>query len=217
MDRRADRRRTRLESAHLYLVCDRRDEGWLRDVLAAGVDVVQLRDKRASDEELLAAARTFRHCCDDAGALFVFNDRPDLAVAANADGVHLGQDDVAVDRARQVVGPERLVGLSTHGPEQLDAAAGMDYIAVGPVYATPTKPGRPAIGLEPVRYAAEHAGVPFFAIGGIDPDSVGEVVRAGARRVAVVRAIVDAEDPAGAARQLRAAVETRSEAGVGTA
>src|SRR5204863_3414829 len=136
------------------------------------------------------------------GALFLVNDRPDLAAACDADGVHVGQDDAPVAEARAVVGPERLVGLSTHAQAEVDAAAGVDYIAVGPVHATPTKPGRPATGLAPVSHAAAHARVPFFAIGGIDAGNLHDVMAAGARRVVVVRAIAEAADPEAAARSL---------------
>ena len=207
----------RLESARLYLVCDRQPDRFVRSVLAAGVDMLQLRDKHASDQELVAAGRRYRRCCDETGALLIVNDRPDLAVAVGADGVHVGQDDVPVEAARRVVGPERIVGLSTHSPRQLDAARGVDYVAVGPVHATPTKPRRPPVGLDLVREAAAHARVPFFAIGGIDPGNVHAVVAAGARRVVVVRAIVDAADPAAAARSLRAVLDGRPEAAVGSA
>lgn len=217
MSGQGDQRRRCLEEARLYLVCGRRSEGFLRSVLAAGVDMVQLRDKAADDDELVAAAQTFRNCCDEAGALFLLNDRPDLAAAVGADGVHVGQADAPVAEARDTVGQEAIVGLSTHCPADLDAARGVDYVAVGPVHATPTKPGRPAVGLEPIRYAGAHATVPFFAIGGIDAENVGEVVAAGARRVVVVRAITDATDPVAATRALRAALTARQEAGVGTA
>ncbi len=213
-----EQRRDRLARARLYLVCDRRPADFLRAALAGGVDLVQLRDKTATDDELRAAAETFRSCCDEAGALFLFNDRPDLAVASGADGVHVGQDDMAPAEARAVVGPQRLVGRSTHTTAQIDAATDVDYIAVGPVHATPTKPGRPAVGLEAVRHAAEHARVPWFAIGGLDPDNVGEAIAAGARRVVVVRAITDAADPQAAARALRGALDAAwEEVGVGPA
>jgi thiamine-phosphate pyrophosphorylase len=213
-----DERRERLAAARLYLVCDRRPAEFLRAALAGGVDIVQLRDKTATDEELLAAATTFRACCDEAGALFVLNDRPDLALKAGADGVHVGQDDLAPARAREVVGPELLIGRSTHSAAQIDAAGGVDYFAVGPVHATPTKPGRPAVGLEPLRHAANHARVPWFAIGGLDAGNVAEAIGAGARRVVVVRAITEAADPAGAARALRGALDAAwEEVGVGPA
>lgn len=206
-----------VQDARLYFVCDRTPGGRpLRDVLpaalAGGVDVFQLRDKAASDAELLAAAEEARAICRAAGAPFVLNDRPDLAVAAGADGVHVGQDDGSVAGARAVVGPERIVGLSTHEPAHLAACAGPagpDYAAVGPVHATPTKPGRPAAGLAYVRHAAAHApaGLPWFAIGGIDRATVAEVVAAGARRIVVVRAVAEAADPEAAARALRAAID----------
>jgi thiamine-phosphate pyrophosphorylase len=209
-------RRDRLHRARLYLVCDRRPETFLRAALAGGVDVLQLRDKDASDQDLLVAAAVFRRVADDCGALFILNDRPDLAVAAGADGVHVGQDDAPVAQARAALGPDRIVGLSTHAPGQIAASHDADYIAVGPVHATPTKPGRPAVGLDLVRHAAAHAPDPWFAIGGIDPANVGAVVAAGARRVVVVRALTQAHDPEGAARALRAAVAPE-EAPVGTA
>jgi len=208
-------RRERLARARLYLVCDRRPERFLRAALAGGVDVLQLRDKDASDDEVLAAAPVFRRAADDAGALFVINDRPDLARAADADGVHVGQDDGPVAAARAIVGADRIVGRSTHSPDQIAPAGDADYIAVGPVHATPTKPGRPAVGLQLIRHAAAHAPDPWFAIGGIDPGNVGEVVAAGARRIVVVRAITEAEDPEAAARALRGAL-VAEEAGVGT-
>jgi thiamine-phosphate pyrophosphorylase len=210
----------RLGAARLYFVCDRRPGGRaLADVLApalrGGVDVFQLRDKLAGDEEILESAAVARELCAAAGALFIVNDRPDLAVAAGAHGVHVGQDDGEIATARAVVGRERIVGRSTHDAAQLAASTDADYVAVGPVYTTPTKPGRPAAGLGYVEHAAAHAGdVPWFAIGGIDQVTVGAVVAAGARRIVVVRAIAAAADPEAAARALRAAVT--QEALVGT-
>jgi thiamine-phosphate pyrophosphorylase len=203
----------RLSEARLYFVCDRAPGGRpLADVLGAalagGVDLFQLRDKAAGDDEVLAAAGDARALCAAAGALFLVNDRPDLAALAGADGVHVGQDDEPVAAARAALGPSRIVGLSTHSVAQAGAGAGSgaDYIAVGPVHPTPTKEGRPAIGLEPVRYAAAHVGLPWFAIGGIDEERVDAVVAAGASRIVVVRAIAEAEDPERAARALREAV-----------
>ncbi len=203
-------RRQHLARARLYLVCDERPDEFLEQVLAGGVGLVQLRIKDgADDERILAVARRFQRMCERHDALMILNDRPDLAAAAGVDGVHVGQDDVPVDEARALVGPERLVGLSTHSPAQIEAAnaAGVDYIGVGPVHATPTKPGRPAVGLDLVRYAARHAAVPFFAIGGIDAAGVPAVVRAGGSRVAVVRALTSAADPERAARALRAQLD----------
>jgi thiamine-phosphate pyrophosphorylase len=200
--------RERLSDARLYLVCDARPREFLERALRGGVDVIQLRDKTLDDDGLVAAARAFRAAADGAGALFVLNDRPELVDACGADGVHVGQDDMPVDRARELVGEDAIVGLSTHSIQQAQAGCrgGADYIAVGPVHATPTKEGRPAIGVEPLRYAASHVDVPWFAIGGIDADNVGAVVKAGARRIVVVRAIADADDPEAVARALRNAV-----------
>ncbi len=198
-----DDRRKRLEEARLYLVCDARPDAFLHAVLEGGVDVVQLRIKDGSDAEILAAAARFKRICTEHGALFLLNDSPELAAEADADGVHLGQDDTPVPRARETVGLERLVGLSTHTEEQVLSADGADYIGVGPVHETPTKPGRPAVGLGLVRFAADNARVPFFAIGGIDPTNVDRVRAAGAERIAVVRALTEASDPERAARQLR--------------
>ena len=204
-------RQARLQRAVLYLVCSTRPGGRaLQDVLApalaGGVDVVQLRDKEAGRDALLAAAAVARRLCDETGALLILNDRPDLVREAGADGCHVGQDDMDVSAARALAGDGAIVGQSTHFPSEIDAAGDADYIGVGPVHATPTKPGRPAVGLELVRFAGAHAPVAFFAIGGIDASNVGAVVEAGARRIAVVRAIADAADPRAAAAALRAAV-----------
>src|SRR5829696_6051831 len=206
-------RRERLRRARLYFVTDVRPglEELLAAALAGGVDMVQLRDKTASDAELIRAAVVFRRACDEHGALFWLNDRPDLAVACAADGVHVGQDDLAPAAARQFAGPGVLIGLSTHSPSQLDAAlatAAADQLSVGPVWQTPTKEGRPATGLDYVRYAAAVAGHrPWFAIGGIELDNVREVIAAGASRIVVVRAIRDAPDPHAAAAALREALQ----------
>jgi thiamine-phosphate pyrophosphorylase len=196
----------RLHDARLYYICGIDRLSTVEPALRGGVDIFQLREKQAGDDELLRAAQAARRLCDAHGALFVVNDRPDIAVAARADGVHLGQDDMAVEDARAIVGPDVLIGRSTHSPEQVDGAAGADYIGVGPVHATPTKLGRPAVGVDLVRYAAANARVPFFAIGGLDATTLPEAVRAGATRAAVVRAISEAADPEAAARALRAAL-----------
>ncbi len=201
-------RRARLSTASLYFIADAQPGGRpLADVLGpaleGGVDLFQLRDKTASDEEILAAAAVARELCAAAGALFFVNDRPELAAAADADGVHVGQDDASVAAARAIVGPDRLIGQSTHAPEQIDAAVEADLIGVGPIHATPTKLGRPSVGLGLVRYAAAHARQPWFAIGGLDTTNVPAAVDAGASRIAVVRAIADAADPRAAAADLR--------------
>jgi thiamine-phosphate pyrophosphorylase len=212
-----DERRARLRDARLYLVCGAAGGGrgdlraFLDAALRGGVDVVQLREKdpAASDEEILASARVFRDACDAHGALFVLNDRPDLAAAANADGVHVGQDDMPVAEARALVGADVLLGRSTHTPAQVDdaAVADVDLFAVGPVHATPTKPGRPAVGLELIRHAASAPRpVPWFAIGGVDTSNVEAVVAAGATRIVVVRALTESADPEATARALRGAL-----------
>jgi thiamine-phosphate pyrophosphorylase len=197
--------RDRLGAARLYLVCDARPLEWLRAALRGGVDMVQLRDRSLDDAGVVSAARAFRTAADEAEALFVLNDRPDLVAACEADGVHVGQDDATPAQARAAVGPERIVGRSTHAPAQADAAAAdpdVDYLAVGPVHVTPTKPGRPAAGLDYVSYAARTVEKPWFAIGGLDAGNVHEVVERGASRIVVVRAITDAGDPEAAARAL---------------
>ena len=207
------RRRERLDAARLYLVLEREPHGRpaaeiVRSALAGGVDIVQLRDKGADERATLETVRELRAACDEHDALLVLNDRPELALECGADGVHLGQEDASVDEARALLGADALIGLSTHTPSQIAAARESlaDYIGVGPVYATPTKPGFRPVGVALVRHASENAGRPFFAIGGIDAGNVAEVVAAGADRVAVIRAIRDAGDPGAAARELRAAI-----------
>lgn len=199
-------RRQRLAAARLYLVCDEQPDRFLAAALRGGTDIVQLRMKGSSEDAILATAARFVRVCAAHGALFILNDRSDLALEAQADGVHLGQDDTPGARARALLGPDRLVGLSTHEPDQVDRARDCDYIGVGPVYATPTKPGRAPVGLDLVRYAARSAALPFFAIGGIDAGNVSLVRDAGARRIAVVRALTGAREPQSAARALRAAL-----------
>jgi thiamine-phosphate pyrophosphorylase len=215
-------RRERLRTARLYFCCDARPHGedpepLLRAALRGGVDIVQLREKSLPRREIERSAQTFRRLCDTYSALFVVNDDPDLARACDADGVHVGQEDMAAADVRAAVGPDAIVGLSTHSPEQVvaSAEAPVDYISAGPIWETPTKEGRPAVGLELVSYAASHAPHPFFAIGGIDTSNAARVVAAGARRLCVVRAIRDAVDPAAAAEQLRGAFASLGEAAPG--
>ncbi len=209
----ATARLIRLGGARLYLILEASPGG--RDAvpiveaaLRGGVAVVQLREKELPDGEIVAVARRLAAACDRAGALFVLNDRPDLAAACNADGVHVGQDDVSPGEARRLAGAGRFVGLSTHSPAQIAAAhdAGVDYIGVGPVWETATKPGRAAVGLELVAEAARSARLPWFAIGGIDLANVAQLREAGATRLAIVRAIRDAADPEVAARAFRSAL-----------
>lgn len=193
---RADRR--------LYLITGARSDlaEFLEAAIRGGVDAVQLREKQLPDRALLSVLREAREVTWRLDVPLVVNDRPDLAVLAEADAVHLGQDDLPVEGAR-LLGLS--VGLSTHEPAEINAAEA-DYLGVGPIYATPTKEGRPPVGLELVRYAAENASAPWFAIGGVDATNVSDVVAAGATRIAVVRAIGEAADPEHAARELREAL-----------
>jgi thiamine-phosphate pyrophosphorylase len=207
-------RQHKLAHARLYLVCDAQPDAFLHAALEGGVDIVQLRCKDASDADILRIAERFRTVCAEHDALFILNDRPDLALRAEADGVHVGQDDMPPAQARALLGADRIVGISTHTPAQVDAAGTqpVDYFAVGPVHATPTKPGRPAVGVELVAYAAARASVPFFAIGGINSDNVAAVAAAGAERIVVVRALTQARHPQAVARQLRSAITPITEA-----
>jgi len=212
-----DRRRDRLASARLYLCTDaRRRQGdlaaFLDAALRGGVDVVQLREKGLEARAEMAYAEVFADAAARHGALWSVNDRADLALATAADVVHLGQDDLPVPVARRILGPAPLVGRSTHAEPEVAAAAaeaGVDYFCVGPCWQTPTKPGRPAPGLALLQYAARVAppgtagARPWFAIGGIDAARLDEVLAAGARRVVVVRAVTEADDPEAAARALR--------------
>jgi len=203
-------RRERLRTARLYFCCEARPHGvdpepLLTAALRGGVDIVQLREKSLARREIELAAQTFRRLCDNHSALFIVNDDPDLARACDADGVHLGQDDTTVQEAREILGTDAIIGLSTHTKAQIEAASGVDYISVGPIWETPTKQGRPSVGLGLISHAAGNAPHPFFAIGGIDSSNVAAVVEAGARRLCVVRAVRDAENPAAAAEELRAA------------
>jgi len=204
-------RRERLRTARLYFVCDARPqtdlERLLRAALTGGADIVQLREKELGRAEIERAAETFRRVTDTFSALFIVNDDPELARACDADGVHVGQDDASAEQARELLGPDAIVGLSTHSEEQIAASAGrpVDYISVGPIWETPTKEGRPGVGTDLIAHGAAHAPHPFFAIGGIDTGNAGEVVKAGAERLCVVRAIRDAADPEAAATELRQA------------
>jgi thiamine-phosphate pyrophosphorylase len=215
-------RRERLRTARLYFVCEAHPGGsdpepLLRAALSGGVDIVQLREKELPRREIELAAMTFRRLCDTYSALFIVNDDPELAAACGADGVHVGQDDAPATAAREAVGPDAIIGLSTHSEEQIAASASepVDYISVGPVWETPTKQGRPGVGLRLVEHAAGAAPHPFFAIGGIDAGNSGEVVAAGAGRLGVVRAIRDAEAPTAAAEALRRTLGAIGEAAPG--
>jgi thiamine-phosphate pyrophosphorylase len=197
-----------LQQSRLYLVTSPTDNLFttVEAALQAGLTLVQYRDKTADDSVRLSHAHKLCQLCRQYGALFIVNDRVDLAVAVDADGVHLGQDDIPISLARQLVGSQRLIGRSTHKPDDLHRALeeGADYIGVGPVYETPTKEGRAAAGFDYVRYAADHATIPWFAIGGIDTQNLSQVLSAGAERVAIVRAIMKAENPTQVTQQLLA-------------
>ena len=202
-----ERRRAALRRARLYLCTPDRPDlpEFVAAVCNAGVDIVQLRDKELADRVLLKRAAVAREAAQAAGALFVLNDRPDLAAACEADGVHVGQDDVPPVVARRIVGPEALVGLSTHAPEELAASAAepVDYVSAGPVEPTPTKPGRPGTGLDYIRLAAERSPHPFFVTGGVSPKTLPTIAAVGATRFVVVRALTEATDPAAVTEELR--------------
>lgn len=208
-----DQLRARLRAARLYLCTDARQRqgdlaSFLDAVLAGGVDIIQLRQKGLEAREELGFLELFRAACDRHGALLAVNDRADVAFAAGADVLHVGQGDLPPALARQIIGPGPLLGLSSHSEaEAADAAADewADYFCAGPVWPTPTKPGRPAPGLGLISYAAGLAATkPWFAIGGIDEQRIGDVLAAGACRVVVVRAITEAADPGAAAARLAA-------------
>jgi thiamine-phosphate pyrophosphorylase len=208
--------RARLAAARLYLCTDARERqgdlpGFLDAVLGAGVDIVQLRQKGLEAGPELRLLETFRAACDRHGALLAVNDRADIAFACGADVLHVGQDDLPSAVARQIVGPAPVIGLSTHSQAQAAAAVAdpaADYFCAGPVWPTPTKPGRPAPGLGLMSFVAGLAATrPWFAIGGIDEGRLDDVLEAGARRIVVVRAITDAPDPAAATARLAARLE----------
>ncbi|GAA3326816.1 thiamine phosphate synthase [Paeniglutamicibacter sulfureus] len=200
-----------LASARLYLCTDARaDRGdfaeFLRAAYAGGVDIIQLRDKNLDAGQELELLYVLCAVAGEFGKLWSVNDRADLAMLSGAPVFHVGQKDLPLPGVRSLLGPSAIVGLSSHDPEQITAAAAdpdTDYFCVGPLWATPTKPGRAAVGLEMVEHAATlQTSKPWFAIGGIDLSNVDRVVAAGASRIVVVRAITDADDPTEAARAL---------------
>jgi thiamine-phosphate pyrophosphorylase len=207
----AAQRRTRLEASRVYLCTDgRRRQGDLTDfldtVLAGGVDIIQLREKGIEAREEIALAEVFAAAAERHGALFAINDRADVAYAVTPDVLHLGQGDLPVEVARDLLGNDVLIGRSSHSVSEVDAAGrvdGVDYFCVGPTWPTPTKPGRPAPGMSLLRHAAAMAtDRPWFAIGGIDESNLDQVMAAGATRIVVVRAITEAADPGAAAASL---------------
>jgi thiamine-phosphate pyrophosphorylase len=188
-----------LHKSRLYLVTSPSDNllAIVDDALRGGLTLIQYRDKDTDDNIRLAEAQQLRQLCHNYGALFIVNDRLDLAIAVDADGVHLGQQDIPLAIAREILGNHKIIGRSTTNPDEMELAIseGADYIGVGPVYQTPTKPGKDPAGLEYVDYVANHCPIPWFAIGGIDITNVNHVIAAGGQRVAVVRAIMEAEQP----------------------
>ncbi|WP_315786491.1 thiamine phosphate synthase [Fischerella sp. JS2] len=185
--------------SHLYLVTSPTDKllEIVEAALKGGLTLVQYRDKNVDDAVRLQQAQKLRQLCHTYNAIFIINDRVDIALAVDADGVHLGQQDMPITVARQLLGPHRIIGRSTTNADEMQRAIkeGADYIGVGPVYETPTKEGKPAAGLEYVSYVAKNCSIPWFAIGGIDPNNINDVIDAGAKRVAVVRGIMQAEQP----------------------
>lgn len=192
-------RHQKLHDARLYLVtmpCDHLLEV-VELALQGGLTLVQYRDKDCEDRVRVEMATALCELCHRYNALFLVNDRPDIALAVGADGVHLGQQDMPIAAARKILGKDYIIGQSTTNPDELQRAleSGADYVGVGPVYATPTKPGKAAAGLEYASYAAEQVTIPWFAIGGIDSDNLPAIIEAGAKRVAVVRSLMQAEHP----------------------
>lgn len=200
----------RLKSCGLYLITPSRPaagelDEFLPLVLEAGVDMVQLREKDLEAGLLMPFCEIVRRRTSEFGALFIVNDRVDVALAAGADGVHLGQDDLGAGHAREQMGGDQLIGVSTHADSEVAASSKLpvDYVAVGPIYQTPTKPGRAATGLDLIKFARDHCRRPFFAIGGIDLTTLPDVIEAGADRVCVLRALTQAEDPGAVARRIK--------------
>ncbi len=200
--------RDRLEDARLYLLCDEISDERLDAALTGGVDIVELMENGRSDAEILELAERLRPLCERHGVPLMLNNRPDLVVLAGADGLHIDDRAVDVTEARATIGPQKLLGASAHTPQEVDAAQHLpvDYISVGPVHATPTRPGTPAAGAGIVTYASRNSRLPFFAVGGIEPHNTGAVAAAGAQRIAVVRAITEASDPERSAAVLRAEI-----------
>lgn len=195
----------------LYVIIDRKTCGErdivyvAKEAVAGGADAIQLRDKETSARELIKCGLAIRKLTRKARVLFVINDRPDIARAVDADGVHLGQDDLPIEVARSILGRNKIIGLSTHSLMQAKEAQknGADYIGVGPIYATPTKPEYNAVGTDLIKKVKDAIKIPFVAIGGIDSSNIDEVLAAGATRIAVVRAVCGAENIRSAARYLK--------------
>jgi thiamine-phosphate pyrophosphorylase len=206
-----------LSSRNLYLCTPDREDifEFVRGCIEGGVDLVQLREKSATDKRIVEQAAALTKLCSDLGVPFLVNDRPDIALDSGADGVHLGQDDVSAGIARRLLGDDAIVGLSTHAEPELLASVAepVDYVSAGPVVPTPTKPGRAGTGFDYVTFAVKHAQRPVFITGGASPETIPEIAAAGARHFVVVRYLTEADDPKLAARRLREAVDRALEAG----
>jgi thiamine-phosphate pyrophosphorylase len=199
----------RLRDARLYLICADIEDTRLDAALRGGVDIVEIMESDASDAEVLSVASRLRPICERHGVPLMLNNRPELVTQAGADGVHVDARELDIAQARQAIGPDRILGTSAHTPAEIDAAQGLpvDYISIGPVHATPTRPKAPAAGHGLVTYASRHSRLPFFAVGGVEPHNTGAVAAAGAQRIAVVRAITEASDPERSAVVLRSEIE----------
>ena len=183
----------------------------VREAIRGGADVIQLRDKNATDEDLTRQAKKLLQVTHRLGVPLIVNDRTAVAKTSGADGVHLGQEDGSLNAAKTILGKNAIFGRSTHSPEQSLAAEkeGFDYIGVGPVFETPTKAGRPAAGLDTVRFASQNIRIPFIAIGGINAENIQQVMQAGAKAFAVVRAVLGSADPRRSARLLKTGIEEK--------
>jgi len=201
--------RQKLEQARLSLICADLEAARLDAALQGGVDIVEIMESEASDAEVLAVAARLRPICERHGVPLMLNNRPQLVEQAGVDGVHVDARDLDLTQARETIGPDRILGTSAHTPAEIDAAQAqpVDYISIGPVHATPTRPGRPAAGHGLVTYASRNSQLPFFAVGGIEPHNTGAVAAAGGQRIAVVRAITQASDPERSAMVLRSEIE----------
>ena len=209
-----------LGNKKLYLVTNSdkfdSDDAFLDAVASAlkgGVDILQLREKTMPANKIIELGKKIKLLCAEYNATFIVNDRVDIAAILEADGVHLGQDDMDVASARKILGNNAIIGVSTHAPEQAQKAVqdGADYIGMGPVFTTPTKPGRKSVGLEYVEWVSQNIDIPAFAIGGIDLNNVNEVIKHGAKRIAVVRAIINAQSPESAAKEFLQKIENKSD------
>jgi thiamine-phosphate pyrophosphorylase len=200
-----------LDNRRLYLCTPLREDlgSFVQSVIRGGVDIIQLREKESSPEAIFDGARLVKSICQDAGVPFILNDDPQMAFDAGADGVHVGQDDETVERCRNVLGADAIIGLSTHADDEFDLGLRKDvsYLSAGPIEPTPTKPGRIATGLDYAVRAQARSDRPVFVTGGVQVSTIAQLAAAGVRHFVVVRALTQASDPYGAARELREAID----------